>query len=151
MEHVARLAARRLLALALVIVSGGRVAADQPGVASDITRQTSGSFVFTDPGSRHPLTVWFCRPPSLAAETRIVFVMHGSEPQTARQACDIAASELQVLNAIVLAPQFSKEHYPRDAYTFGNMLDATGRILPKSQWALTPSNGCSTLFGTISL
>jgi hypothetical protein len=137
MEHVASLSAQRLLALAFVIVSGDRVAAGQPGVASDITRQTSGSFVFTDPGSHHPITVWFCRPPALATDTRIVFVMHGSEPQTARQACQIAASELQVLNAIVLAPQFSKEHYPQDAYTFGNMLDGTGRILPKSQWALT--------------
>src|SRR4030095_11430472 len=124
-EHMIGLTVRRLLVLALVIVSGGRVAAGQPGVASDITRQTSGSFVFTDPGSRHPITVWFCRPPSLAADTRIVFVMHGSEPETARQACYIAASELQVLNAIVLAPQFSREHYPQDSYTFGNMLDAT--------------------------
>ena len=126
----------KVLALALVIISGGRVAAGQPGVASNITRQTAGSFVFADPGTHHPITVWFCRPPSLATEARIVFVMHGSESQTARQACDIAASDLQVLNAIVLAPQFSEEHYPQDAYTFGNMLDSKGRLLPKSQWAL---------------
>ena len=63
------LTVRRLLVLALVIVSGVRVAAGQPGVASDITRQPSGTFVFTDPGSRHPITVWFCRPPSLAANS----------------------------------------------------------------------------------
>jgi hypothetical protein len=122
--------------LTLAIVSGGRLAAGQPNVA-EIKRQASGSFVFTDPGSHHPITVWFCRPPSLATNTRIVFVMHGSESETARQACDIAASDVQVLNAIVLAPQFSEKYYPGDAYTFGNMLDATGRILPKSQWALT--------------
>ena len=38
------LTVRRLLVLALVIVSGVRVAAGQPGVASDITRQPSGIF-----------------------------------------------------------------------------------------------------------
>jgi hypothetical protein len=128
---------RRLLALALVIVSAGQVAATQPDIASDIKRQTSGSFVFTDPASHHRITVWFCRPSSLATDTRIVLVMHGSEPQTARQACDIAAPEVQVLNAIVLAPEFSSEYYPGDAYTFGNMLDSAGRTLSKSQWALT--------------
>ena len=134
---MAGLTAQRLLALALFIVGDGPVAAGQRNVASDIARQTSGSFVFTDPGSHHPITVWFCRPPSLGADTRIVFVMHGSESQTARQACDIASSDVQVLNAIVLAPQFSEQYYPEDAYMFGNMLDSSGRILPKSQWALT--------------
>jgi hypothetical protein len=109
----------------------------QPGAASDITRQTSGSFVFTDPPSHHPITVWFCRPPSLAADTRIVFVMHGSESKTARQACEIASSDVRALNAVLLAPQFAEEHFPGDAYTFGNMLDPNRRALPKSQWALT--------------
>jgi len=137
MKCVPSLTTHRLLAFALVIVCGGRVAAGQPSVASEINRQASGSFVFTDPGSHHPITVWFCRPPVLGTDTRIVFIMHGSESQTARQACDIAASDVQVLNAIVLAPQFSEEHYPQDAYMFGNMLDSAGRILPKSQWALT--------------
>ena len=136
MECVPSLTTHRLLAFALVIVSDGRLAAGQPNVA-EIKRQASGSFVFTDPGSHHPITVWFCRPPSLATDTRIVFIMHGSESETARQACDIAASDVSVLDAIVLAPQFSEEYYPSDAYIFGNMLDATGRILPKSQWALT--------------
>ena len=131
--------------LTLAIVSAGRLVAGQPNVA-DIKRQTSGSFVFTDPGSHHPITVWFCRPPSLATDTGIVFVMHGSESQTARQACDIAASHVPVLNAIVLAPQFSERYYPGDAYTFGNMLDATGRMLPKSQWALT---AIERLFDTV--
>jgi poly(3-hydroxybutyrate) depolymerase len=98
---------KSLLALALLINSAP-VASGQ-GAASDITRQASGSFVFTD---HHPITVWFCRPPSLGNDSRIVFVMHGSESQTARQACDIASPELAPLNAIVLAPQFSEQYYP---------------------------------------
>jgi hypothetical protein len=102
-----------------------------------IKRQESGSFVFTDPGSQHPITVWFCRPPSLAADTRIVFVMHGSQSQTARQACEIASADVHAMNALVLAPQFSETYYPDDAYMFGDMLDAAHGIRPKAQWALT--------------
>jgi hypothetical protein len=83
--------AHQLLAFAVVIVCSGRVAAGQPGVASEIKRQASGSFVFTDSGSHHPITVWFCRPPLLGTDTRIAFIMHGSESQTARQACDRCA------------------------------------------------------------
>ena len=100
MECVQSLTTHPLVAFALMIVCAGRAAAGQPSVASEINRQASGSFAFTDPGSHHPITVWFCRPPSLGTDTRIVFIMHGSESQTARQACDIAASDVPVLNAI---------------------------------------------------
>jgi len=137
MGPVAGLTTPRFLALALVLVSADPVAASQTGVASAVAHQTSGSFVFTDPGSDRPITVWFCRPLALGADTRIVFVMHGSESKTARQACDIASADIEVLNAIVLAPQFSEQYYPNDAYMFGNMVGSSGRILPKSQWALT--------------
>lgn len=90
MERVRRLSVECLLSPGLLAMNSASVAAGQ-GAASDIARRASGSFVFTD---HHPITVWFCRPPSLSADSRIVFVMHGSESRTARQACDIAASEL---------------------------------------------------------
>jgi poly(3-hydroxybutyrate) depolymerase len=133
-----RLAARVSLSLMIVVAAAAvRPPAGQSDGASAIKRQMSGSFVFTDPGSHHPITVWFCRTPSLVTDTRIVFVMHGSESETARQACDIASSDIQALNALVLAPQFSEEHFPDDAYMFGDMLDSAHRIRPKGQWALT--------------
>ena len=122
-----------LVCLAAVI----RLSAAQTDGASVIKRQMAGSFVFTDPGSHHPITVWFCRTPSLATDTRIVFIMHGGESRTARQACDIASPDLQALNALVLAPQFSESYYPGDAYMFGDMLDPALKIRPKAQWALT--------------
>ena len=126
------------VSLVIVLVAAAvRLFAGQLDGGPPIKRQASGSFVFTDPGSHHPITVWFCRTASLAADTRIVFVMHGSESQTARQACQIASPELQALNALVLAPQFSETYYPDDAYMFGDMLDAAHRIRPKAQWALT--------------
>ena len=127
----------RPLALVAVVAAAVRFSAAQTGELEAIRRQTSGSFVFTDPGSRHPITVWFCRTPALAPDTRIVFVMHGGESQTARQACDIASPELQTSNTLVLAPQFSEKYYPGDAYMFGDMLDPALGIRPKSAWALT--------------
>lgn len=63
--------------------------------------------------------------------------MHGSDSQTARQACDLASPYIEPFNAIVLAPQFAEEYFPGDAYMFGNMSDAAGNMLPKSAWALT--------------
>jgi hypothetical protein len=122
---------------ALVLLSATRADAEQSIAASQIRRQVSGSFRFVDPGSNHPITVWFCRPRTMTSDTRLVFVMHGSESQTARQACDLASPYIQTLNAIVLAPQFAEEYYPGDAYMFGNMIDAAGNVLPKSVWALT--------------
>ena len=118
----------------------------QPNPASEIRRQASGSFRFVDPGSNHPITVWFCRTSKAAPDTRIVFVMHGSDSQTARQACDLASPYIEPLNAIVLAPQFAEEYFPGDAYMFGNMLDAAGNVRPKSAWALTAIDACSTWF-----
>jgi poly(3-hydroxybutyrate) depolymerase len=132
-----RLATRSSLSLAVILAAAVGLSAGQLDGASAIKRQVSGSFVFTDPGSQHPITVWFCRPPSLATDTRIVFVMHGSESQTARQACNIASPDLQALNALVLAPQFSEKYYPGDAYMFGDMVDPALKIRPKAQWALT--------------
>jgi len=126
-----------IAASVLILLSVGRADAGQTSSASEIRRQVTGSFRFVDPGSNHPITVWFCRPLTIASDTRIVFVMHGSESQTARQACDLASPFVQALNAIVLAPQFAEEYYPGDAYMFGNMIDAAGKRLPKSAWALT--------------
>lgn len=126
-----------LAATALEMLSARQAEARQASPASEIRRQATGSFQFVDAGSHHPITVWFCRPAAVTLTTRIVFVMHGSESQTARQACDLASAHVQSLDAIVLAPQFSEEYYPGDAYMFGNMIDSAGNLLPKSEWALT--------------
>ena len=110
-------------------------AAGQTRAAFEIRDAAKGSFLFLDPASNRPITVWFCRPSSITPDTRILFVMHGSESETARQACEIASPYLQPLNAIVLAPQFTEQYFPGDAYMFGNMIDTAGKVLPKSMWA----------------
>jgi hypothetical protein len=133
----------RLRNPAIAIVSGllaccsaTRTDAGQGRSVSEIRDKASGSFLFLDAAKR-PITVWFCRPSSITRDTRILFVMHGSESETARQACELASPYLQPLNAIVLAPQFSEQYFPGDAYMFGNMTDTVGKMLPKSMWALT--------------
>lgn len=131
------LIAATLAAFALSLLAARPADAQQPNPASEIRRQVSGSFRFVDPGSNHPITVWFCRTSTAAPDTRIVFVMHGSDSQTARQACDLASPYIEPFNAIVLAPQFAEEYFAGDAYMFGNMIDAAGNMLPKSAWALT--------------
>ena len=131
------LIAAAIASTALSLLAASQADAQQPNPASEIWRQVTGSFRFVDPGSHLPITVWFCRTPTVASDARIVFVMHGSESQTVRQACDLASPYLEPLNAIVLAPQFAEEYFPGDAYMFGNMIAAAGKVLPKSAWALT--------------
>ena len=127
-----------VLVVAAVICSAprrGQADGRQENSASAARHQASGQFRFVDPGTNHPIIVWFCRTQSIGADTRIVFVMHGSESQTARQACDIASPYIQAHKVLVLAPQFAEEYYPGDAYMFGNMVDSGGRLLPQSAWA----------------
>jgi hypothetical protein len=121
--------------IALILPSARPAEVRQQNSASAAKYQASGQFRFVDPGTNHPIIVWFCRAAAVGPDTRIVFIMHGSESQTARQACDIASPYLQAHKAIVLVPQFAEEYYPGDAYMFGNMVDSSGRILPKSGWA----------------
>jgi hypothetical protein len=135
-----------LSAGALMCPSARWADARQQSPASEISRRTTGSFRFTDPGTNHPITVWFCRAEKILPDTRIVFVMHGSESETARQACDIASPYVRAHNAVALAPQFAEEYYPGDAYVFGHMLDRFGSVLPKSAWALT---AIERLFDTV--
>jgi hypothetical protein len=122
-----------VLALGYITRTDGR----QLRSASEIDGTANGSFQFVDPSSNRPITVWFCRTSSITPDTRIVFVMHGSESETARQACEIASPYLEPLNAIVLAPQFSEQSFPGEAYMFGNMIDTAGRVLPKPLWGLS--------------
>jgi poly(3-hydroxybutyrate) depolymerase len=136
MQHRSPMVA--VLVVAVVICSAPRrrqADGRQENSASAARYQASGQFRFVDPGTNHPIVVWYCRAPSIGADTRVVFVMHGSESQTARQACDIASPYVQAHKVIVLAPQFAEEYYPGDAYMFGNMVDSGGRLLSRSAWA----------------
>ena len=55
------LIAATFAACALSLLAARPADAQQPNPASEIRRHVTGSFRFVDPGSNHPITVWFCR------------------------------------------------------------------------------------------
>ena len=112
MECVPSLTTHRLLAFALVIVCAGRVAAGQPSVASEINRQASGSFVFTElvPSSDHRVVL-----PSAITRDRYPHRVHHARQRITDRSdrpAILLRPDVPVLNAIVLAPQFSEEVLP---------------------------------------
>ena len=81
-----------------------------------------------------PITVWYRRPDKVEPGTRVVFLMHGSS-RTGKEARDLGAVYVKKYNLILLAPEFSEQNYPGDAYAFANMLGPNGELLPPSKWA----------------
>ena len=128
----------RLSGILFMALFSGGAAAPVPGQGS--LRDRTGSFVLetTVANPAPPVTVWYHRPASIASTTRVVFLMHGSS-RTGREARDIGASQAQKHGFILLAPEFSEENYPGDAYAFGNMLAPDGTMLPE------PARGFATI------
>ena len=115
-----------------VLFENSAAAAEQATILGD----TFGSFVFRDEhgNAARPITVWFCRPAQFAPSMRIVFLMHGSS-RTGRQARDIGEQYTREHGFVLLAPEFSQEHYPgRWMYDFGNMTGSGGKLLPEREW-----------------
>lgn len=104
----------------------------------ELFRDPTSSFVFdTSLGNQAPaVTVWYYRPDHIVRDTRVVFLMHGSS-RTGKEARDLGLSFAKTHDFILLAPEFSRQHYPDDSYAFANMLAASGKIRPKSSWAST--------------
>ena len=98
--------------------------------------QPIGSFVFDGllGNPAPPITVWYRRPLKVEPGTRIVFLMHGSS-RTGKEARDLGDVYADRHNFILLAPEFSEQNYPGDAYAFANMLGRNGELLPVTKWA----------------
>jgi len=127
----------RILAIGSVVTVSlfiGREAPAQVSIDSQLLRELSGRFEYRVQAARGPLVVWYCRPPTVGPDTRITFLMHGGDPETARQACDLAREHVRAHDVLLLAPEFSKDSYPGDSYMFGGMAGPSGGLLPKSQW-----------------
>jgi hypothetical protein len=104
----------------------------------DLFCDTVGSFVFQDVRGNvsQPIKVWYYRPAQITPETRIVFLMHG-QSRTGRDTRDIGMIYAQEHSFVLLAPEFSVDHYPgRRMYDFGNMLDSMNQMLPEREWTL---------------
>lgn len=114
----------------------GWEAAAQARVEPFVLTELSGRFEFKVDAAPRPLPVWYCRPPAVGPETRLIFLMHGGNPDTARQACDLGGGFARANNALILVPEFSADAYPGDLYMFGGMVTPLGELLPKAQWGL---------------
>ncbi len=121
-----------LLALAIPVFA-------QSAIEPKMLSASKGTFTFTSVRGdiSRPMTVWYCRPAKLEPGTRVIFVMHGSNPETVQQVCEITGSSSDRLGAVIVAPQFAAEYFPGDSYMFGNMLDNKGSLAPKEQWGFS--------------
>jgi pimeloyl-ACP methyl ester carboxylesterase len=63
--------------------------------------------------------------------------MHGSNPDTVKEVCEISGSYSEKFGAVIVAPQFTTKYFPGDSYMFGNMLDGKGSIVPKEKWGFS--------------
>ena len=97
---------------------------------------TLGSFEFRDHrgDTSRPIKVWYYRPANAPAK-RVVFLLHGSS-RTGQQAQQLGAAYARKHNVILVAPEFSQQHYPDLSYDFGSVMDENQRLRPDSLWAL---------------
>ena len=96
-----------------------------------------GRFVFPEGGDRtgqsvtpsvaptvtHRVTVWYYKPAALTRTSRIVFVMHGTR-RNGRSYRDHWVAYAEQYGFLLAVPEFSRRHFPRDAYQLGNVRDA---------------------------
>lgn len=117
----------RLLALFVVLCTGLQAATALTPGTGRIEIQRGGKTV----------PVWYYVPPDAAADTPILFVMHGVN----RNADDYRNSWLphaEKYRVVLLAPEFSEKEFPGDeGYNLGGIVDARKRALPAEQWAFS--------------
>ena len=85
--------------------------------------------------------IYFSKPDSIDANTKIIFIMHGAS-RTAEQYLIDWLPLANNRNVVLIAPEFSKEYYPE--YVYLMMSTERGRMLKDESLYLTDSLG--TLF-----
>jgi len=87
--------------------------------------------------SSYPLgdiTVYLHRPESYRQDNAILVVAHGRN-RNGDEYRDYFAAESNARGFLVIAPNFSEQHYPHPhAYNYGGMVDATGKLQPHKRW-----------------
>jgi poly(3-hydroxybutyrate) depolymerase len=91
-------------------------------------------FAFTD-WAGPPIPVWIFKPPGVAADAPVLFVMHGVGRDADRYIAewvDIARAE----GIVVIVPEFTREGFPgADGYNNGAMLQPDGTARPRETWS----------------
>ncbi|MBL8518569.1 MAG: hypothetical protein JNM76_16520 [Betaproteobacteria bacterium] len=107
-----------------------------PALSALAADERLSDFEFT-PTSRPPLKVYMALPAKVAADTPIVFALHGMT-RSARAVRDAWAPAALVRNVIVVTPHFDAKAYPKsEQYNLGNTRDAAGKPLPAKEWTYT--------------
>jgi hypothetical protein len=100
-----------------------------------------GSFTYNDDGDNvdRPVEVYYYRPDNFpTADSKVIFTMHGSG-RNAQSARDRIVPYADRYNALLVAPEFSKQYYPdADDYNRGFVKDGggTGNLRARSDWTL---------------
>ena len=98
-------------------------------------RAGSSDVPYVDPAFLdRPLILRIARPKSYDADTPVLFVHHGVR----RNGYDYRDFWLPLVDKaviLVIAPEFSDEHFPKPPwYNFGNLRDEAGKLRPRGQW-----------------
>jgi len=131
------------LVLFLVLVSSGwYFISKESSNSSDIEILPGfGNFTYNDDGDNinRPVNVYYYRPDNFPnGDSKVVFTMHGSA-RDAVSARDRIVPYADRYNALLIAPEFSRDYYPdADDYNRGFVKDGggTGELRNRNDWTL---------------
>jgi poly(3-hydroxybutyrate) depolymerase len=84
--------------------------------------------------SDRPLTLWSARPKRYDTSQAILFVFHGAA-RNGSEYRDFWLSLVDEADILVIAPEFSAEHYPGVGwFNHGNLLTEQGQLNSRNQW-----------------
>lgn len=132
-----------LLVLLLVLISGGwYFISKESSNSPDIEILPGfGNFTYYDDGDNadRPVNVYYYRPDNFPnSDSKVIFTMHGSA-RDAVSARDRIVPYADRYNALLIAPEFSRDYYPdADDYNRGFVKDGggTGNLRARSDWTL---------------
>ncbi len=78
-----------------------------------------GKYIYHDPETGKAIPVWYVKPADFSATTPIVIVLHGVN-RNAQSYRDSWQTHAERYGFMLLAPEFSEELFPGDAYAQGN-------------------------------
>jgi pimeloyl-ACP methyl ester carboxylesterase len=99
----------------------------------------SGDFIFVDPAGnpKKPIQVFYYCPPNFSQDSSVVFVMHGVSRNAAGYR-DVWSKYADAKRLLILAPEFSQEHYSSSRqYNLGYLYDTDGKLRNKARWSFT--------------
>lgn len=105
-------------------------------------RKGSSHHTFVDPAiPDRPIEVYTYRPSKLEPTSPVLFVMHGTL-RNADAYRDAWITHAVKYNALLLVPEFSKEHFKYSAmYHCGNVTHSRRGVNPKATWSFTAIEG----------